>query len=430
MNLPLALTLFSAFFFLLLSGLPVALSLGLSAVAAIVIFDLGSLQLAPQLMVSATNSWTLLAIPFFILAGNLLGHSELSRRLVVLAETVVGNVPGGLAIVTIGVSIFFAGISGSGAADTAALGALLIPAMVASGYGKDFAAGLIAAGGGIGIIVPPSIALIIYGVVAQNVSIGKLFIAGIVPGIIVGLSLMVVAYLISRRRGYRAARPRGNLREVAVALRRALWGLLAPLIILGGIYGGIFTPTESAAVAVVYGLLVGVFIYRDLTPKVIWSILRASAVTTAAVMFIVAAASLFSYVLTVGQLASGIANALVTLTTSKYVLLLLVNLVLLVAGMFMDGISVFYIFVPIFLPALVQLGVDPLHFGVVATVNVAIGQITPPVGVNLFVAAPIAGVNLQQISRGVLPFVAAELLALTVISLFPQLSLWLPGLLG
>jgi len=429
MNADLALLLFGGFFALLAMGMPIAVCLGLSSLASIFVFELGSFQLLPQLMTSAVNSWTLLAIPFFILAGNLLGQSELARTLVRLAETVIGNVPGGLAIVAIVVGIFLAGISGSGPADTAALGALLIPAMVASGYSRPFSAGLIAAGGSIGIIVPPSIALIIYGVVAQNVSIGSLFIAGTLPGILVGLSLAVVAYLISRRRGYRASRSRGDLREVARAFREAVWGLLAPLIILGGIYGGVFTATEAAAVAVFYGLFVGFVVYRDLSVALVWRILRESAVTTATVMFIVAAASLFAYVLTVGQLASGLAQSLVAFAGSKFALLLLVNLVLLLAGTFMDAISIFYIFVPIFLPALTAVGVDPLHFGVIATVNLAIGLITPPVGVNLFVAAPLARISLGEVSLGVVPFVLAMLVALVIVNAFPGLSLWLPSLM-
>lgn len=429
MNVALAYTLFGGFFALLLASAPIAVCLAVAAMASIFVFDLGSLQLLPQLMTSAVNSWTLLAIPFFVLAGNLLGQSELARSLVRLAETIIGNVPGGLAIVVIVVGIFMAGISGSGPADTAALGALLIPAMIRSGYDRRFAAGLVAASGGIGIIVPPSIALIIYGVVAQNVSIGRLFIAGIIPGILVGLALSTVTIYISWRRGYRSHRPRGDLREIWRAFREAVWGLMAPVIILGGIYGGVFTATEAAAVAVFYALFVGFFVYRDLSLAKVWRILRESALTTAVVMFIVAAASLFAYVLTVGQLASDIAQALVAFAGSKLVLLLLVNVVLLLAGTFMDAISIFYIFVPIFLPALMAVGVDPMHFGVIATVNLAIGLITPPVGVNLFVAAPLAKIDLGDVSLGVIPFIAAMLVALVLINVFPGLSLWLPSLM-
>ena len=429
MNSDLALMLFGGFFLLLAMGLPIAVCLALSSLASIVSFNLGSPQLLPQLMTSAVNSWTLLAIPFFILAGNLLGQSELSRRLINLAEALIGNVAGGLAIVTVMVGLFLAGISGSGPAGTAALGSLLIPAMVASGYDRRFAASVTAASGGIGIIFPPSIALIIYGLVAQNVSIGRLFIAGIIPGIVVAASLVVAAYILAKRRGYRAKRSRGSLREVARAFKEAFWGLLAPVIILGGIHGGIFTPTEAAAVAVFYSLFVGFVIYRDLRWSTVWRILCESAATTATVMYIVAAASLFAYVLTVGQLASGIAAWLVSVAGSRLLLLLLVNIVLLIAGTFMDAISIYYIFVPIFLPALLALGVDPLHFGIIASVNLTIGLITPPVGVNLFVAAPLAKIRLGDISVGIIPFILAMLVALLLINVFPGLSLWLPSLM-
>lgn len=430
MNAPLALTLFGSFFALLLGGMPIAVSLGLASLVSVLFFNLGGLQILPQLLTSATNSWTLLAIPFFILAGSVIGETELSKRLIRLAETIIGNVPGGLAIVTVAVSIFFSGISGSGAADVAVLGALLIPAMIKAGYPRPFAAGLMATSGGVGPIIPPSIAMVIYGVVAQNVSIGKLFVAGMIPGVVFGGALALTAFVISRRNGYRGSRPRGSIREIAVAFREAGWGLLAPLIILGGIYGGVFTATESAAVAVIYGLFVGLFVYRDLNGPKLWAVLRESAVSTSTVMLIVAAASLFGYVLTAGQLAAGLGQALVGLAGSKWALLFIVNLVLLVAGMFLDAISIFYIFIPIFLPPLVSLGVDPLHFGIIAVVNVAIGAVTPPVGVNLFVAAPIARLGLAEVSAGALPFLGAAIAALIVITLVPELSLWLPSLMS
>ncbi|MGZ8441347.1 MAG: TRAP transporter large permease subunit, partial [Candidatus Deferrimicrobiaceae bacterium] len=255
--------LFGSFGALLFLNFPIAAALGISSVLAIAVFDLAPLELIPQQLLSATDSWTLLAVPFFILAGNILGKTAISERLIRLARVVVGQFPAGLAMVAVVVSIFFAGISGSGPADTAALGAILIPGMVAAGYDRRSAAALMAAGGGIGIIIPPSIALVIYGVVA-NASISKLFIAGILPGILVGLSLFAVSYLLFGKDPDIRPEKRGSLREIGAAFRDAAWGLLAPLIILGGIYGGIFTATEAATVAVVYGVVVGFFIHRDL----------------------------------------------------------------------------------------------------------------------------------------------------------------------
>jgi C4-dicarboxylate transporter DctM subunit len=387
-------------------------------------FDLAPLQLIPQQLFSATDSWTLLAVPFFILAGNLLAKTAISDRLIRLATIIVGQFPAGLAMVAVIVSIFFAGISGSGPADTAALGAILIPGMVAAGYDKRSAAALMAAGGGIGIIIPPSIALLIYGVVA-NASVSKLFIAGILPGMLVGLSLFVVSYVLFGRNPEIRPEKRGTLREIGTAFKDAFWGLMAPLIILGGIYGGIFTATEAATVAVVYGAIVGFFIHRDLKLSDLPEILIDTGVTTGVVMLLVCTASVFAWVLNTSGVAVAAAAGLMRLATGKIIGLLLINAILLVAGCFMDAISIFYVFLPILLPVVNALGIDLVHFGVVMTVNMAIGQITPPVGVNLFVACRIARISMKEISQAVLPMVAAQTAALLVISFWPDLSLFL-----
>jgi C4-dicarboxylate transporter DctM subunit len=416
--------LFGSFAVLLLLNFPIAAALGISSTLVIAAFGLAPLELLPQQLGSATDSWTLLAVPFFILAGNLFAKTAISERLIRLARVVVGQFPAGLAMVAVTVSIFFAGISGSGPADTAALGAILIPGMAAAGYDRRSAAALMAAGGGIGIIIPPSIALVIYGVVA-NASVSKLFIAGILPGILVGSSLFAVSFLLFGRDPGIRPEPRGSFREIGAALKDAAWGLFAPLIILGGIYGGIFTATEAATVAVVYGAIVGFFIHRDLKLSDLPGILADTGVTTGVVMLLVCTASVFAWVLNTSGIAAAAAAGLLDLASGRVAGLLLLNAILLAAGCFMDAISIFYILLPILLPVVKTLGIDPVHFGIVMTVNLAIGQITPPVGVNLFVACGIARISMKEISRAVLPMVAAQTAALLVISFWPDLSLFL-----
>lgn len=417
--------LFGSFALLLVLDFPIAVALGASSILTTVVFDLAPLELLPQQLLSATDSWTLLAVPFFILAGNLLAKTAISERLIHLARVIVGRLPAGLAMVAVTVSIFFAGISGSGPADTAALGAVLIPAMEKAGYDKRYASALMAAGGGIGIIIPPSIALLIYGVVA-NAPVTRLFIAGILPGLVVGLSLFVVSWWLFGRDPRIRAEARGSWRDVVKAARGAAWGLLAPLIILGGIYGGVFTATEAAVVAVVYGVLVGSFIHRDLKLRDLPGILVETGVTTGVVMLIVCTASLFAWVLNSSGVAVEAAAWLARYASGRIGGLLLVNAILLVAGCFMDAISIFYVLLPILLPVVKALGIDLVHFRVVMTVNMAIGQITPPVGVNLFVACGIAKISMKEISRAVVPMVVAQAIALLVITYWPGLSLWLP----
>ncbi|OPL08481.1 MAG: C4-dicarboxylate ABC transporter permease [delta proteobacterium ML8_F1] len=424
---PVGITLFLLFFVLLVFNLPIASALGLASVITLLTFDLPT-RVYAYTMFSATAKFTLLAIPFFILAGMIMERAGISRRLIDFANKSVGHLRGGLAIVTVLTSSFFAAISGSGPATVAALGSILIPAMDEEGYDKGMASALVATSGAIGIIIPPSIAFVVYGVVAQ-VSIGKLFIAGIVPGLLFGLSLIVMSLIVSRKyelKTHKVASPK----EMLISLKNAFWGLMTPIIILGGIYSGIFTPTEAAGVVVFYGLFVGFFIYKELKVRDLFDLLVDASISSATVMLIVASASVFAWLITTQGVANNIANAMMSLTTNPIIILLMINIFLLVAGMFIDAISAMYILLPIFIPILNSVGVDLTLFGVIMTVNLAIGQVTPPVGVNLYVACGISKIGMNQISRSVVPFLIASIIALMLITYIPAIALWLPDFMG
>ncbi len=416
----------AAFLLLLAAGAPVALALGGSVMLALGAFLQGRQLLSlPLAMAGASDSYVLLAIPFFVLAGTLLADSALARRLVAVASRLTARLPGGLGIALIATGIFLAGISGSGPADVAILGSVMIPALLREGYSRGLASGLTAFSGSIGIIVPPSIALIIYGSVAPGVSIERLFLGGVGPGICLGVLLAGAAAFLHRRRGGAAIAPAAGVNSAA-ALRETVCALLFPAIILGGIYFGVFTPTESAAVAVVYAVFVRALIFRDLTLPALFRALGEAVRVTAGVMILVAAAAAFSRLLSFEGVVQGAAQALSGAAAHRGILLLGVNLLVLAAGCFLDAISVFYILVPILLPALQAAGVDPIHAGVILTVNLAIGQVTPPVGVNLFVSCGLSRASMGETLRDSLPLFAAALLALFLINLIPALTLWLP----
>ncbi|MDO5112085.1 MAG: TRAP transporter large permease [Clostridia bacterium] len=422
-----ATVLFVSFALLLLCGVPIAACLGVSSVAAMLVQGAGHpvstiMSSLPRLFSASTSKFVLLAIPFFILAGNIMEKAQISQKLIRLAETCVGHLKGGLAIVCVIVACFFAAISGSGPATVAALGLVLIPGMIRSGYSPAFSAALMGCAGAIGVIIPPSITFVVYGSIADT-SIGDLFKSGILPGLIMGTALIIAALWVGRRMDLKPLF-KCTARERWMAFKDAFWGLLMPVIILGGIYGGIFTPTEAAAVAVVYGLFVGVVIYKTVRWKELMAILVDSASTTATVMFITAAASLFAYVLTRARINIAISEALASLTGgSTIVFFLIVNVILLIAGCFLDSTSALYIFTPLFVPVAQALGVDMIHLGTVMIVNLAIGLFTPPVGVNLYVACGVAKVDLKQISRGVIPLLIASIIVLLIITYFPAISL-------
>ena len=420
-----ALLLFGLFFTLLLLEVPVAFSLGLSAMAVIFAFRLEDPIIIAQQVFSALDSYKLLAIPLFLTAGHMLGESALAKRLLDFIIATVGGLRGGTAVVAVIVSLLFAGISGSGPADVAALGVLLFPLLTSSGFPAPRSAALLAAGGGIGIIVPPSIALIIYGVVAET-SISRLFLAGVLPGILVSASLIIAVLILSRS----DLAPSNKTPISWSVMGGTLLAVIAPVIILGGIYTGIFTPTESAGAAVLYILLVDIIFYRSLFKKgVLSSLLVKAGRNSAQILFIIAGGSLFSWVLHQTHLTEELSMMILTISQNKILLLLLINGFLLVMGCFIDAVSIIYIFVPIFMPVLRQVGIDPIHFGIILTVNMAIGQITPPVGVNLFVASTISRIDIATLSRAVIPFLIAEIMALLIVTFFPFFSLFLPGFL-
>lgn len=418
---------FLVFLFLLILGVPVATCLGFTSILLIGNYQLGIQVIASNFYANVAK-FQLLALPFFILAGLILDRCGISKRLIHFISLLVGPIPGGLAIVTIIVGVIFAGISGSGPADTAALGVILFPAMVALGYRRGYTAALIASSGSLAIVIPPSIAFIIYGVITST-SIPALFAAGVIPGVITALSLIIPSYFIARKHGWKGGHW-GTAAEIRQAFKEALWGLLAPAVILSGIYGGVFTATEAAVVAVFYGLFLGLVIYRSLTLQTLYDIFRDAVLSSAVIMFIVAFAGLFSWTGSTLGVMDKASSSLLSLSSNPMVILLLINVMLFIAGMLMDAISIYYVFLPILIPIMAYFHWDPVWFGVVMTLNLAIGQITPPVAVNLYVIANIAGLSLEDISKSVLPFVAIMVAALLATIFFPPLSTFLPAFFG
>ncbi|HHW06761.1 MAG TPA: TRAP transporter large permease [Clostridia bacterium] len=419
--------LFGSFIILILLNVPVAVSLGLASVIALATAKTVPTMVVAQKMFAATDSFPLMAIPFFMIAGALMERGGISKRLIRFANSLIGFLPGGLALVTILASMFFAAISGSSPATVAAIGSIMIPGMVRQGYSLEFASATQASSGCIGVIIPPSIPMITYGVVT-GASIGGLFMADFIPGLLFGLALMLVAFMVSKRNNYIGSE-RPSVTEIWTSFKDAIFALLMPIIILGGIYGGVFTPTEAANVAVIYGLIVGFFIYRELRLKDLVPVLRTSAISTAMVMLIIATASAFGLILTREMIPNAIAQWFISISSNKYVFLLLVNLMLLIVGTFMETNAAIIILAPIFFPVAVQMGIDPIHFGIIMVINLAIGMITPPLGVNLFVACGLSKLTIERIVKANWVYLGVTLLTLLIISYIPAISLWLPNLL-
>ncbi|MFI3174624.1 MAG: TRAP transporter large permease [Bacillota bacterium] len=420
--------LFGVFFVLVLLNIPIGIALGLAAAAGLA-YGGFPLSVIPDILYSGTAKFTLLAIPFFILAGCIMEYAGISKRLITFANACVGHRKGGLMAVVIIVACFFAAISGSGPATVAAIGPILIPAMLKAGYGKDMPAALVSSSGAIGIVIPPSIAFVVYASIT-GVSVAKLFTAGILPGMFLGLAYYLAASWDCRNNKDIIPQPKMSTKERFDAFKDAFWGLMTPVIILGGIYSGVFTPTEAAGIAVIYGLVVGMFIYKEIKIKDLRNIFMDSAVSSATVMFIVSAAAIFAWILTTSGVANSLSQSMLSISDNKYVILLLINIIFLIAGCFLDANSAFYILLPIMVPIFTALNIDLVHAGVFLTVNMAIGQITPPVGINLYVGCNVAEIPVANICKKIVPFLVAGIVALLLLTYIPQISLFLPNLMG
>lgn len=408
-------------------GVPIAVSIVLASVIGIEFFSRLPLLLVPQQMFVGIDSFPLMAIPFFILAGNLMAAGGISRRLVDLAKSMVGGLQGGLAMTCVLTCMMFAAVSGSSVATTFAIGSILIPAMVKHGYPRPLAASIQASSAELGVLIPPSIPLILYGV-STDTSIGKLFIAGIGPGLLIGGALLLFLYLFCKVRGY-GLRDHEDRQDFPVAVKRAWIAMLMPVVVIGGIYGGIFTPTEASAVAVVYAVIVGGFIYRELSLAELIPILRHSVISTSAVMLIIAAASLFSFLISRSGLPNEVASWVTVVFDNQISFLLAVNVMLLIVGMFIETSAAILVLAPIFTPIAVQYGIDPVHFGLIVVVNLALGMFTPPLGVNLFAACAVAKLSVDQLLPWLMRFVLVVLACLIAITYLPWVSMGLVDLL-
>ena len=419
--------LFTLLFVLMLLGLPVAVALGLSSLLTILFFAQDSLASLSLKLYETSEHYTLLSIPFFILGGAFMTTGGVAKRMIRFANACIGHLRGGLAMASVMACMLFAAVSGSSPATVVAVGSIVIAGMVKGGYPKSFAAGVICNAGTLGILIPPSIVMVVYGA-ATETSVGKLFMAGVIPGIALGLMLMVAIYVRARMIKLET-QPRASLGEVLRSGRDSMWGLLLIVIILGGIYGGVFTPTEAAAVAAVYAFGIAVFVYRDIDMRHVPHVLLDAAKVTVMLMFIVANALLFAHVLTTERIPQQIAETIIGWGMEGWQFLIVVNILLLIAGMFMEPTGIILILAPILFPIAVKLGIDPVHLGIIMVVNLEIGMVTPPIGLNLFVTAGITNMSIAQVARAALPWTSVLLLFLIIVTYWPAMTLFLPNLL-
>jgi C4-dicarboxylate transporter DctM subunit len=421
-------TLFALFTLLLAVAAPIFVVLSLSTLGAFALHSAIPLETIVQRLFAGLDKFALMAIPFFILAANVMSVGGMSRRIIAVANVLVGPLPGGLAMATVVACMFFGAISGSSPATVVAMGGLLYPALVKGGYGRGFAVALIVASGSIAVIIPPSITMIVYGAVT-GASVGALFVSGFGAGVAYGLTFITYSYVYARR--HKIPRlPRPSRAEIGATLADAKWGLGMPILIIGGIYGGVFTPTEAAAVAAVYAVVVALFVYREIGWSEFWATTVQSAGSTAQVMILLAGASVFAYILTAERVTVVLTEAIVRMGASQFTVLILINIALLVAGMLIDGASIILILAPLLLPVAQKVGVDSLHLGIVMVVNTAIGMFTPPFGLNLFVAPTVDEEwTMTRLIPEILPFVWVSLIPLLVVTYVPEISLWLPSLI-
>lgn len=406
-------------------SIPIGVSLGVATFVGMYFFSSMDIVSIASYCFTGLNSFTLMAIPFFILAGNLMKFGGISRRLLDFAGALVGTITGGIGMVTVVASMFFAAISGSAPATVTAIGGITVPEMKQKGYDVGYAAAVTAASGTIGVIIPPSVPFVIYGVVS-GASIADLFIAGIIPGILVGVALMVVNYMQSKKHGYEIEKKPFKAKNLWDSFRHSVLALLCPIIILGGIYAGVFTPTESAVVASVYAIIVGL-IYKEINLKELYIAFRDTVLVNGQTTFMIGLSMAFAAYLTMAQIPTMVANGLLSLTSNPIVIMIFVNIILLIIGCFIDNISSCIILTPILLPIAVGIGMDPVQFGIVMTINLAIGFITPPYGANLFFASAVAETSVEGISKRILPFIGAAAIVLLMVTYIEPISMWLPG---
>ena len=410
----------------LVVNVPVGIAIGVSSLAAVLADGRLSSTYIVQQLVTSADSFPLMAIPLFILAGELMSAGGVSKRILNVCNVFFGRITGGLAIVTVIVCMFFAAVSGSGPATVAAVGSMVVPTMLEKGYSKSFTLALIATAGSIGVVIPPSIPMVIYGV-STSTSISGMFMAGFLPGILIGIGLIICCYFYCKKQGWKGDDRRYTVKEKLAAVWDAKWALINPVIILGGIYAGIFTPTEAAAVAAVYAIICGTFIHRELNIKNIFDPIAASCSTTGTTMVIIGCATAFTKILTIQRIPDMITKGISGLTTNYVLILLLINLLLLIVGCFMDTTPAMMVLSPILLPIALSIGMNPIHFGVIMVVNLAIGFITPPLGINLFVAARVGREPLETVTSGIMRFMVVMLICLMLITFIPAISMLIPN---
>ncbi|MDP5220581.1 TRAP transporter large permease [Ruegeria sp. 2205SS24-7] len=412
---------FITLFLLLVLGAPIGVAIGLSVVVGMLIDGIPSIFLV-QKLVTSLDSFPLLAVPFFVMAGEIMQKGSMAERLLALSRSLVGHITGGTAHISVLTSLFFGALSGSSPATVAAVGGIMVPKMKEEGYDTGYATAVNTSAGCLGVMIPPSVPLIIYGTTA-GLSVGDLFIAGILPGVFVGISLMLCAYVIAKRRGYTTTRERAPIGEVGQSFIGSIHALMVPIIVLGGIYGGIMTPTEAGVSAVAYALFVETVVLRAIGFREIWEILRSTVLTTASIFFLVATATALGQILLFNSVPDMMVDLMTSISDNRYVLLVLIIILLLVVGTFMDALANILILTPLLLPVVREVGIDPIHFGIVMIVSIAIGFLTPPVGVNLFVGCSIGQISIEHLSIAVMPFLGSMILALLVLAFVPQISL-------